>query len=160
MSELSRFRIKGTTIGYDVVILIGLVVIGTLVYFGINSANKAKEVNTQKTEMVSQPNNTSDQSAQMNQTDKKETIIPATFEYEGNATDEVGNKAHYKLSIKSDFSSASLSGSPYSRIEQLPNGRYQWTEGSIMGLKMEMSKNSCTLYNIDGSYFCTLGRNN
>jgi len=91
---------------------------------------------------------------------KQQKIIPPILKYEGNATDEMGNTAYYKLNVKSDFSSASIAGVPYSQLEPLANGIYQWDEGSLTGIKIRPSNNNCILYNVEGSYFCTLQREN
>jgi hypothetical protein len=79
------------------------------------------------------------------------------FTYTGNAQDELGNRAHYVMKIKRDFSEASING-PYQPIELLSNGRYQFIGGTIMGLSFNVNDRSCILYNFDRTYFCTLYR--
>ena len=73
------------------------------------------------------------------------------FTYSGNAQDEVGNRAHYEIKIKRDFSEASING-PYQRIELLSDGRYQFIGGTIMGLSFKISAGTCILYTFERSY--------
>jgi hypothetical protein len=80
--------------------------------------------------------------------------------YSGKATDEQsGISQDYVLNIKSDFSSASLGGGPYTRIEDQGNGIYMWLDGTIIGMSFKPMKERCIVYGSDGAYFCTLYRN-
>ena len=84
---------------------------------------------------------------------------PTEFVYEGTATDnQSGISQDYTLYIKSDFSSASIGGGPYSRIEDQRDGTYLWLEGTIIGMSFKPMKDRCVVYGSDGSYFCTLYR--
>jgi hypothetical protein len=84
---------------------------------------------------------------------------PSEFVYEGTATDnQSGISQDYTLYIKSDFSSASIGGGPYSRIEDQRDGTYLWLEGTIIGMSFKPMKDRCVVYGSDGSYFCTLYR--
>lgn len=105
-------------------------------------------------------NNSPENSANNNSipTTKSQKVEPAMLEYEGDAKDEVGNRAHYILRIKPDFSAASISSNPFNRLEKLPNGMFQWMEGSVIGIKIQPTQSSCSLYNMDGSFFCLLKR--
>lgn len=81
------------------------------------------------------------------------------FVYEGTATDnQSGISQEYTLYIKSDFSSASIGGGPYSRIEDQRDGTYLWLEGTIIGMSFKPMKDRCVVYGSDGGYFCTLYR--
>lgn len=81
------------------------------------------------------------------------------FVYEGTAIDnQSGISQDYTLYIKSDFSSASIGGGPYSRIEDQGDGTYLWLEGTIIGMSFKPIKDKCIVYGSDGGYFCTLYR--
>ena len=84
---------------------------------------------------------------------------PSEFVYEGTATDnQSGISQDYTLYIKSDFSSASIGGGPYNRIEDQRDGTYLWLEGTIIGMSFKPMKDRCVVYGSDGGYFCTLYR--
>lgn len=84
---------------------------------------------------------------------------PSEFVYEGTATDnQSGISQDYTLYIKSDFSSASIGGGPYNRIEDQRDGTYLWLEGTIIGMSFKPMKDRCIVYGNDGEYFCTLYR--
>jgi len=83
----------------------------------------------------------------------------AEIVYQGTATDnQSGISQDYTLYIKSDFSSASIGGGPYNRIEDQRNGTYLWLEGTIIGMSFKPMKDRCIVYGSDGGYFCTLYR--
>lgn len=82
---------------------------------------------------------------------------PAEIIYQGTATDNhSGISQDYTLYIKPDFSSASIGGGPYNRIEDQRNGTYLWLEGTIIGMSFRPMSNKCIIYGSDGNYFCTL----
>jgi hypothetical protein len=84
---------------------------------------------------------------------------PAEIVYEGTMTDnQSGISQDYTLYIKSDFSSASIGGGPYNRIEDQRDGSYMWLDGTIIGMSFKPMKDKCIVYGNDGSYFCTLYR--
>lgn len=84
---------------------------------------------------------------------------PTEIVYEGTMTDnQSGISQDYTLYIKSDFSSASIGGGPYNRIEDQRDGSYMWLDGTIIGMSFKPMKNKCIVYGNDGSYFCTLYR--
>ena len=84
---------------------------------------------------------------------------PTEIVYEGTMTDnQSGISQDYTLYIKSDFSSASIGGGPYNRIEDQRDGSYMWLDGTIIGMSFKPMKNKCIIYGNDGSYFCTLYR--
>ena len=83
-----------------------------------------------------------------------------TFDYYGTATDEAGNSTQHTLKIKKDFSSAMIDSGPFTPIEALPNGMYQWVSSTIAGMKFNPQKETCTMFNLEGGYFCTLQRRN
>ena len=84
---------------------------------------------------------------------------PTEIIYEGTMTDnQSGVSQDYTLYIKSDFSSASIGGGPYNRIEDQRNGTYLWLDGTIIGMSFKPMKDRCIVYGSDGSYFCTLNR--
>jgi hypothetical protein len=89
----------------------------------------------------------------------QENKISNELTYEGSASDlQSGITQYYTLKIKSDFSAASIGGSPYTIIENQGDGSYMWLDGTIVGMSFKPSKNSCALFGPDGSYFCTLYR--
>lgn len=84
---------------------------------------------------------------------------PTEIIYEGTMTDnQSGISQDYTLYIKSDFSSASIGGGPYNRIEDQRDGSYMWLDGTIIGMSFKPMKDRCIVYGNDGSYFCTLYR--
>lgn len=85
--------------------------------------------------------------------------LPDIITYEGTMNDnQSGISQDYTLYIKSDFSSASIGGGPYNRIEDQRDGSYMWLDGTIIGMSFKPMKNKCIIYGNDGSYFCTLYR--
>ena len=93
------------------------------------------------------------------QSNKSEEQISNDLSYTGTATDsQSGITQEYTLRIKSDFRSASIGGGPFTTIEDQGDGSYMWLDGTIIGMSFRPSKNSCTIYGSDGSYFCTLYR--
>lgn len=99
-----------------------------------------------------------------NSVQSQDTYESKDLEYEGDASDEVGNTSHIRLHIKPDFSEASMgneSGNgPYLHLRGLVGGIYQFIEGTVLGIEFHPMLNSCTVYNTAGSYFCTLYRIN
>jgi hypothetical protein len=83
-----------------------------------------------------------------------------TFDYTGMATDEAGNSTQHTLKIKKDFSSAMIDSGPFTPIEPLPNGMYQWVSSTIAGIKFNPQKETCTMFSLGGGYWCTLQRRN
>ena len=82
---------------------------------------------------------------------------PTEIVYEGMVTDnQSGTSQNYTLYIKSDFSSASIGGGEFTRIEDQGNGVYMWLDGTIIGMSFRPLSNKCTIYGSDGNYFCTL----
>jgi hypothetical protein len=81
-----------------------------------------------------------------------------TFNYSGDRESDLGGYKHYELSIKKDFSAAAFNGGPFYRLELLSSNRglYQFIEGSVIGLRLQPEKSSCTVYNFDNSLFCVL----
>ena len=94
-----------------------------------------------------------------NENSTNQNSQPTEFVYEGTATDnQSGISQDYTLYIKSDFSSASIGGGPYNRIEDQRDGTYLWLEGTIIGMSFKPMKDRCIVYGSDGGYFCTLYR--
>lgn len=90
-----------------------------------------------------------------NETTKSET--PIEIKYEGTMTDnQSGISQEYTLYIKPDFSSASIGGGPYNRIEDQRDGSYMWLDGTIIGMSFKPMSDRCIVYGSDGNYFCTL----
>jgi hypothetical protein len=87
---------------------------------------------------------------------------PQIIEYAGTARDEVGNTARINLRLKPDLTEASMGenggNGPFLSVRELAGGIYQFTEGTVLGVQFVPSYQSCTVYNSDGSYFCTLYR--
>jgi hypothetical protein len=148
------FRIKGTNIGYDVpiVIIVFAILIITMI--------KLKSGNDYNIKPDAQVNVKIDSIDHSKTSSTSELRNRDTFDYEGTITDEMGNSAHYKLMIKKDFSSASIGNGPFTEIRPLSDGRFQWISGSIIGISFNPQKNSCDLYNADGTYWSTLYRTN
>jgi hypothetical protein len=91
--------------------------------------------------------------------DRNQSQQSGDLVYEGNMNDEQsGISQHYILKIKSDLRSASIGDGPYNRLEDQGDGSYMWIDGTIIGMSIKPSRNSCVVYGNDGSYFCTLFR--
>jgi len=95
-------------------------------------------------------------------TDKNGDIVAEQsnlITYQGTMTDnQSGISQDYTLNIKSDFSSASIGGGPYNRIEDQRDGTYLWLDGTIIGMSFKPMKDRCIVYGSDGEFFCTLYR--
>ena len=89
--------------------------------------------------------------------DQTQNAIPKELIFEGTMhDDQTGISQDYTLFIKPDFSSASIGGGPYNKIEDQGDGTYMWLDGTIIGMSFRPTSNNCILYGSDGNYFCTL----
>ena len=142
---------KNPTNGQIRVEIIAILILSIIVVmiFSLQNDNKVATLSENDNQKITHSVSPSTQSANNNE----------PFTYTGNAQDELGNRAHYVMKIKRDFSEASING-PYQPIELLSNGRYQFIGGTIMGLSFNIDDRSCILYNFDRTYFCTLYRTN
>lgn len=83
-----------------------------------------------------------------------------TFNYAGDRESDFGGSNHYELFIKKDFSAAAFNGGIFYRLELLSTnlGLYQFIDGPVIGLRLQPSKSTCTVYNFDNSLFCILSK--
>jgi hypothetical protein len=111
--------------------------------------------------MIVTPNNQNDETKEdysHGNGDSKDDVLDY-ISYEGTMRDDQsGISQDYVLKLKKDFSSASIGGGPYNRIEDQGDGSYLWIDGTIIGMSFKPMQQSCTVYGSDGSYFCTLYR--
>ena len=106
-----------------------------------------------------QIDNTPSTAPAVEETTTQENTYNNELTYEGSASDpQSGITQYYTLKIKSDFSTASIGGGPYTIIEDQGDGSYMCLDGTIIGMSFRPSKNSCAVFGSDGSYFCTLYR--
>ena len=111
--------------------------------------------------MIVTPNNQNDETKEdysHGNGESKDDVLDY-ISYEGTMRDDQsGISQDYELKLKKDFSSASIGGGPYNRIEDQGDGSYLWIDGTIIGMSFKPMQQSCTVYGSDGSYFCTLYR--
>ena len=117
------------------------------------------DISTYLKSMTVTPNSSNANVSVNSDENSNQNTKPTEIVYEGTMTDnQSGISQDYTLYIKSDFSSASIGGGPYNRIEDQRDGSYMWLDGTIIGMSFKPMKDRCIVYGSDGSYFCTLYR--
>ena len=117
------------------------------------------DISTYLKSMTVTPNSSNANVSVNSDENSNQNTKPTEIVYEGTMTDnQSGISQDYTLYIKSDFSSASIGGGPYNRIEDQRDGSFMWLDGTIIGMSFKPMKDRCIVYGSDGGYFCTLYR--